>query len=343
MTALWESAELRFVPADARMVAGTVAARVGQHSASVIEVARLHLEALDAALALDVPQLLADQLHWQHVRLRSAGATFEREALDVAVREVLGTHLDAAALETVELVQGWAAANERRVTGDEAPEPLTEGPAFDYLMAALSGRRDDAVAVIREAMRAEVDVAEIMLDILQPAQIELGRLWEEGEISIAHEHYTTAITQLALSLLYPRLMLNRTLTGHSMVGATVGLEAHEIGIRMISDLLEHAGWRTAYLGADLPHDEVVEQVAQQRSDVLAVSATMAGHLVGVRDLITELRAEPRCSDVRVLVGGRPFSRFPVLAERVGADATAPGPREALVLCQGWVGEKIGAG
>ena len=90
-------------------------------------------------------------------------------------------------------------------------------------------------------MLDEVDVADIMLDILAPAQIELGRLWERGEISIAHEHYTTAITQLSLSLLYPRLLLNRTLLGRSLVATSVGSEAHEVGIRMIADLMEQDG------------------------------------------------------------------------------------------------------
>ncbi len=164
-------------------------------------------------------------------------------------------------------------------------------------------------------MLDDVDVSEIMLGILQPAQVELGRLWERGEISIAHEHYTTAITQLSLSLLYPRLLLNRTLLGRSLVATSVGAEAHEIGIRMISDLMEQAGWRTTYLGADVPHADVVEQVAQHRADVLAVSATMAGHIRSVRDLIVALRADPRCQRVRVLVGGRPFTINPRLADR----------------------------
>ena len=218
-----------------------------------------------------------------------------------------------------------------------------EGPAQDYLQAALEGRRDEAIGIIRDAMLDDVDVSEIMLGILQPAQVELGRLWERGEISIAHEHYTTAITQLSLSLLYPRLLLNRTLLGRSLVATSVGTEAHEIGIRMISDLMEQAGWRTTYLGADVPHADVVEQVAQHRADVLAVSATMAGHIRGVRELIAALRADPRCHRVRVLVGGRPFTINPRLAADVGADGWAPGAREAIELCRSWGEEMVGAG
>ena len=108
----------------------------------------------------------------------------------------------------------------------------------------------------------------------------------------------------------------------------------------------------AFLGADVPNADVIDRVAQQRADVLAVSATMAGHIRQVRALISELRADPRCQGVRVLVGGRPFTINPSLAQAVGDDGYAPDARAALALCQQWasrgrvddVGEdRVGAG
>ena len=345
MTAAWDSTALSAVPLEPRVMAEDVASQLGLLSASVIEVVRLHLEALDSALSLGAPELLADQMRWQRVRLSSAGAPFGADEVDTAVREALAPYLDDDARAAVQELQHAAAVLGASGSISDALVELGEGPARDYLDAALAGRRDDAIKVVRDAMLADLDVSDIMLTILQPAQHELGRLWEQGEISIAHEHYTTAITQLSLSLLYPRLLLNRTLLGHSVVLTSVGSEAHEVGIRMISDLLEQAGWRTAYLGADVPHADVIERVAQHRADVLAVSATMAGHLRGVRELITALRADPRCADVRVLVGGRPFTINPRLATLVGADAWAPGVKEALALCRSWprTKDRIGAG
>lgn len=347
MTVSWDSAALSAVPLEPRVMAEGVASQLGLLSASVVEVVRLHLEALDSALSLGAPELLADQMRWQLVRLRSTGAPFGPDEVDAAVREALGPYLDDDARATVQELQHAGAVLGASGAISDAVVELGEGPARDYLGAALAGRRDDAITVVRDAMLADLDVVDIMLTILQPAQRELGRLWEQGEISIAHEHYTTAITQLSLSLLYPRLLLDRTLLGRSVVLTSVGSEAHEVGIRMISDLLEQAGWRTTYLGADVPHADVVERVAQHRADVLAVSATMAGHIRGVRELIAALRADPRCAGVRVLVGGRPFTINPRLATLVGADGWAPGAQEALALCRSWTEtgtqDRIGAG
>jgi methanogenic corrinoid protein MtbC1 len=342
MTFSWDSPVLGGLPVEPHVLAEDIAGSLGMRTPAVTEVVRLHLEALDSALSLGVPELLADQLRWQLVRLAAAGATFGPQEVDEAVRGALAPHLDAAGLTAVlELHDAAATLGEAGSVAD-ATESLPEGPARDYLVAALRGQRDAAIQVIRDAMLDDVDVTDIMLDILQPAQLELGRLWESGEISIAHEHYTTAVTQLALSLLYPRLLLNRPIIGHNLVATSVGSEAHEVGIRMISDLLEQAGWRTAYLGADVPNADVIDRVAANRARVLAVSATMAGHLRGVRQLISDLRADPRCEGVRVLVGGRPFTINPGLATLVGADGWAPGAREAVLLCRSWTEERVGA-
>lgn len=335
MSPVWDSAALRAVPIDPLAMAEDVAADLGLLSASVVEVVRLHLEALDSALSLDAPELLADQLRWQVVRLRSAGAPFTPDDVSAAVCATLAPYLDDDSRALVREVQHAASVLGASGAISDSVLELGAGPARDYLRAAVSGRRDDAVKVVSDAMAEGVEVSAIMLEILQPAQLELGRLWEAGEISIAHEHYTTAVTQLSLSLLYPRLLLNRTLIGRSVVLTGVGTETHELGIRMISDLLEQDGWNTDFLGTDVPHLDVVDRVAQHRADVLAISATMAGHLRHVRELVAALRADPRCRHVRVLVGGRPFTINPHLAEAVGADGWAPGAQEALELCRAW--------
>ena len=52
------------VAIETRVLAEDVAADLGLLSSSVIEVVRLHLEALDCALTMQAPELLADQLRW---------------------------------------------------------------------------------------------------------------------------------------------------------------------------------------------------------------------------------------------------------------------------------------
>lgn len=331
----WDSELLRGLPVAPRCLAAQVANGLGQSSPAVVDVVLMHLDALDAALALDVPGLLADQARWQDVRLRGAGVLLGPDEIARAVRTALAALLGEVDLAEVERLQVVAAQIDADVVPVRQAVELPHGPARDYLLAAMSGDRDAAIAVVREATFRDVEVADIMMDILQPALVEVGRLWEEGRISIDHGHLTTAITQVTLSMLYPRLQLDRTWSGHSIVATTVGFETHDIGIRMISDLLDHDGWRSVYLGADVPPADVLERVAQHHADVLAVSATMPGHVRGVRQLISMIRADARTAHVRVLVGGRPFTSNPDLARVVGADGWAPDAPSVLALCQTW--------
>ena len=78
-------------------------------STSVIEVVLLHLEALDCSLAMGVPDLLADQLRWQHVRLQGAGADFGPRDLARSISAALSPHLDEAGRQAVEDIQNAAA------------------------------------------------------------------------------------------------------------------------------------------------------------------------------------------------------------------------------------------
>jgi hypothetical protein len=72
-----------------------------------------------------------------------------------------------------------------------------------YLELVRAGRRGEASDLILEAVRGGVHVKEIYLHVFQPAQWEVGRLWQTGQLSVAQEHFCTAATQWIMSQLYP--------------------------------------------------------------------------------------------------------------------------------------------
>ena len=99
---------------------------------------------------------------------------------------------------------------------------------------------------------------------------------------------------------------------------------------MVADFFEMDGWNTFYVGANVPHSSVIASVAEQRADVLAVSATISFHVEAVRDLIGAVRRSP-VAGVKILVGGRPFNQAPDLWQHVGADGAAPNAQAAIIL------------
>lgn len=188
-----------------------------------------------------------------------------------------------------------------------------------YVELLLRAERSEAVSLVLEAAD-ELPLETIYMDVLEEAQHEVGQLWARHEISIAQEHYCTAVTQVVLSLLYPRAA-ETPRNGRAFAGACVEGELHEIGIRMVSDFFELRGWRSMYLGSSLPAADLIAFVEQSRPDVLGISAIRDENVPTVGNLVRALRSQVVKLPL-ILVGGRPFNVQSELWREVGADGTA---------------------
>ena len=203
---------------------------------------------------------------------------------------------------------------------------LTRG----YLTALLDGDEHQASTLILDAVATGVPITDIYLYVFQPAQYEVGRLWETHDISVAQAHYCTAATQVVMSKLYPHIFAVAGQDG-TLVATCVAGDLHEIGVRRVADFFEMDGWDTHYLGANTPVADVVTAVIDRKADVLAISVTISAYLPEVSALIKAVRARADCSTVAVLVGGRPFNSTPGLWQQVGADGTAADAQAAVKL------------
>jgi MerR family transcriptional regulator, light-induced transcriptional regulator len=215
-------------------------------------------------------------------------------------------------------------------------QPHTE-LARKYLDLLLSGERRAAGELIHAAVRDGVSVHDIYLYVFQRSQHEIGRLWQMNEITVAEEHYCTAATQLIMSQLYPMIFATPRI-GRRLVAACVAGDLHEIGVRMVADFFEMAGWDTYYLGANVPLDGIIDSVAERRADVLAISATMSYHVSAVADVIRAVRQHSGRGAVRILVGGYPFRVDPELWRSVGSDGFAVGASEAVTVANRLLGD-----
>jgi len=206
--------------------------------------------------------------------------------------------------------------------------------AASYLVALLEGRRRDAILQIVQAADVErIPIREIYLDILQPAQRELGRMWLANEIHVGEEHAATAATLQIMATLSTRVMAergDRPARGR-VLAASVDGNLHEIGIRMISDLFELDGWHAVYLGASIPCDDLARSVMDFEVDLVALSAGLATHLDSTQQAVEAIRAAAGDNAPPILVGGGGFDDAPDAWKRIGADAYARTPDEAVEI------------
>jgi MerR family transcriptional regulator, light-induced transcriptional regulator len=300
-----------------------------------------HLLYLAEAVANDTPALFRDYVAWTRSLFARLGIG-EADWLDHLriTKDVLAEQLDRkvarAAGRCIDFaVRGLAGVpvEPPSFIADDAPlGPLARA----YLRCLLDGRRHEAVAMILDAAQSGTPVEDLYLRVLQNVQREIGRLWQLNRITVAQEHYGTAVTQQAMARLYPHVF-GRDRVGRTLVATCVADELHEVGLRMVADLFELTGWDTHYLGANVPVQGVVQTVLDRRADVLAVSTTITANLHHVEELIAAVRAVPAAAAPKVLVGGYPFLIAGDLWRRVGADGFAADAREAVTVANKLVG------
>lgn len=302
----------------------------------LLELADLGTSTFEAALSHGSPDLLADFLEFAGRRVRALTGADLPVARVQALPRLLLTDLRTAA--EVDRLEAFLAEALAILSGRPAEVPVELGPsARSYLEHVLAGRREAAIGVVLDAARSGTDLSVVLIDVLEATQYEIGRRWERGEVSVAQEHYCTAVTQLAMTELYPFLFA-RTAGPRigrrrpRLVAAQAAGSLHQVGLRMVVDLLEHEGWDTTYLGGVTEPGPVVEALVEQGAGLLAVSASMPAHIEAVAAIIEAVRADRRTAGVRVVVGGRPFLVAPDLANAVGADGLARDAREAVAVC-----------
>ncbi len=192
--------------------------------------------------------------------------------------------------------------------------------AESYLKALRQGNANAAAELIHHSA-GDLGIDTLYLDVFQPVLYEVGRLWEHNEMSVADEHFCTAVTQTIMAQLYPRVFRTPR-NGRRMIGACISGEQHEIGIRMVCDFFQLRGWDTCYLGAQMPVDSLLRMIDKRQPELIALSATLMHHVDQVEETIRAIRDAYGKQSPRIMVGGQPFNRQESLIAQVRADAHA---------------------
>lgn len=294
---------------------------------------KYHFQYLTEAINASDPSLFADYVAW--VKVLFASLKFPDEVMIATLNCTRDVFKEMFSEEDMPLLDEYLDAGLQQMiqapsatqTFVEQQQPLT-GLLKSYIEALLRGERQTASRLILDAVNDGVSVKEIYLNVFQRSQYEIGRLWMTNQVSVAQEHFCTAATQLIMSQLYPYIFSTEK-TGRRMVAACVGGELHEIGMRMVADFFEMAGWDTYYLGANTPASTIIRTLGEQQPDVLGISATMTFHISLVEDLIRQIREATPTAHVRILVGGYPFIQHPNLWKTLGADGSARDAQQAI--------------
>lgn len=285
-----------------------------------------HIEFLTEALKMDYPGLYVNYITWVSAVMKARNIPDtdllnNLEYLLQAVKKHIGKEQFVIVSKYVALSR--ESLNEKKSEPDTyfLPENPLKKEAENYLKHLLEGKRNEASQLIHELVAKGVSVRDIYQYIFQVSQYEIGILWQCNTITVAHEHYCTAATQLIMSGLYPYIFSTKRVN-KTMVACSLPGELHEMGIRMVADFFEIEGWDTYYLGTNMPDSQISAVLKEQKALLLAISATLPTNVSKVTELIRKIRSDSELTGIKILVGGYPFLQNPGLWEKSGADGCA---------------------
>ncbi|MEM8926471.1 MAG: helix-turn-helix domain-containing protein [Actinomycetota bacterium] len=170
-----------------------------------------------------------------------------------------------------------------------------------YERRLLAADGNGAWWVIEDSLVSGASPEHVYLHVMAPAMERIGAEWAAGRLGIFAEHQATVLVQQHLARLSPRFNRPGQKRGTVVLGCPPG-ERHELGLRVVADLLRSIGFEAVSLGQDTPAEAFAEAAAVAGA-VVAIGVSIHRVEPGDRhvEMLQELRA--LCPGLLLLVGG----------------------------------------
>jgi MerR family transcriptional regulator, light-induced transcriptional regulator len=191
---------------------------------------------------------------------------------------------------------------------DGNDEARAIGQMIDEIVQALMNfDRTQADQLLGEAFSI-YPFEQVLLELVQPAMVDIGERWYRGEVNVAVEHFATQFVRCKLASMLS-IFEGSAHRATVVVGCAPG-ELHDLGALLSALFLMRRGWHVIYLGPQVPLFDLLETVHSLKPNMVCLSASTmetALELIPVARGLTE--AYPQ---VHFGYGGRVFNVNPEL-------------------------------
>lgn len=202
--------------------------------------------------------------------------------------------------------------NESEAVSRSESTSISSTSLGESLLEALTHHNLVRADQLMGEMLAFTSPENITLDIIGPALNAIGEAWEQGHITIATEH-------LASNFLRHRLLMwmvtgPTSKPGNPIILACAPGEWHEGSLLIMGVLLRRQGWPVAYLGQNVPFQDLaifVEEIHPRAVVMVAMVEETVRTLAEWPQWINQVGGKPV-----IAFGGRPFILQPELQVKV---------------------------
>lgn len=179
---------------------------------------------------------------------------------------------------------------------------------------------------VRENLKAGDGPGEILNKALVPPMIEVGDMYERGEVYVPEMLVAAHAMKAGMEILRPELVKAGVQPLGKVGLGTVQGDIHDIGKNLVVMMLEGAGFEVLDLGIDVPAEKFIEAV-QGGIDILGMSGLLTTTIPAMPEVIKALKVAGVRDQVKIMVGGAPVTE--AYKEEIGADGYAPDAASAV--------------
>jgi methanogenic corrinoid protein MtbC1 len=182
---------------------------------------------------------------------------------------------------------------------------IKEVQFLDYTNGLLQGDKEKCAQIVEGLLAQKVAIRDIYVDLFQRSMYHVGKMWEQGQLSIADEHIGTEITKSLMNKYASKISTDKKVNKTALVSC-IDKEYHELGARMAADVFEFNGWKTYFLGACTPTREIVKFIEVKKPDVVGLSFNFYMNVHRLFEVIDHIKKS--YPDQKIVVGGQGVSR-----------------------------------
>jgi MerR family transcriptional regulator, light-induced transcriptional regulator len=202
-------------------------------------------------------------------------------------------------------------------TAVNLPDSTRRSPDDLLALCLQDIARLDATLLQCHLDEAAVEMGRIdMLDkLLVPLFHQVGDECSSGKLRIASEHLASAVVGRFLESLQAASPIGDG--APALIVTTPAFQQHQLGALLVAATARMEGWRTTYLGPNLPAEEIAAAARMRQAKAVALSIAHPGSDPSLSAELERLGRQLR-GIAEIIVGGSAARTYQVVLDSIGA-------------------------
>lgn len=180
---------------------------------------------------------------------------------------------------------------------------------IDQFVIAMIELDEDKFEKLLSGLILRFGFEKTITEIVYPFLEKIGVLWQTGNINPAQEHFISNLVRQKIIVAIDGLSL-APISAHKVILYLPETELHEIGLLFHHYIVKKAGFRTYYLGQNVPHEDLKFIAAIHKPRFFITALTSKPTSQTVHEYLKKL--EHDFPDVIILASGYQVSKLAVL-------------------------------